>query len=134
MSQGWLTVSVFGSPVPGGLEYRGSLREEEWGLAVTVPGDQAWQTWDAAVCANATQVPPLARACTDATTSPAGAWWRRLPPAPSSSVGAPTGRGYGGSTGWYLSILILPCPRQATGSCTSRYVHLSQDLSDFLFL
>jgi len=55
VSQGWLTVSVFGRPVPGGTEYRGSLREEEWGLAVTVAGDGAWESWDAAVCANATQ-------------------------------------------------------------------------------
>ena len=50
-----MTVSVFGRAVPGGTEYRGSLREEEWGLAVTVAGDGAWETWDAAVCANATQ-------------------------------------------------------------------------------
>jgi len=55
VSQGWLAVSVFGSVVPGGVEYRGSMREEEWGLAVTVPEDGAWETWDAAVCANATQ-------------------------------------------------------------------------------
>ena len=86
-----MAVSVFGSAVPGGVEYLGSMREEEWGLAVTVPEDGAWETWDAAVCANATQVPPLAKPCTDATTSPGGAWWRRLPPAPSCSVGARTG-------------------------------------------
>jgi len=55
VSQGWLTVSVFGRAVPGGTEYRGSLREEEWGLAVTVAGDGAWDSWDAAVCANASQ-------------------------------------------------------------------------------
>jgi len=55
VSQGWLTVSVFGRPVPGGTEYRGSLQEEDWGLAVTVAGDGAWETWDAAVCANASQ-------------------------------------------------------------------------------
>ena len=55
VSQGWLTVSVFGRPVPGGTEYRGSLQEEDWGLTVTVAGDGAWETWDAAVCANASQ-------------------------------------------------------------------------------
>ena len=69
MSQGWLTVSVFGRPVPGGTEYLGSLQEEDWSLAVTfffvffcliflkvtVAGDGAWETWDAAVCANASQ-------------------------------------------------------------------------------
>ena len=48
-------MSVFGRPVPGGTEYRGSLQEEDWGLAVTVAGDGAWETWDAAVCANASQ-------------------------------------------------------------------------------
>ena len=55
VSQGWLTVSVFGRPVPGGTEYLGSLQEEDWSLAVTVVGDGAWETWDAAVCANASQ-------------------------------------------------------------------------------
>ena len=35
VSQGWLTVSVFGRPVPGGTEYLGSLQEEDWSLAVT---------------------------------------------------------------------------------------------------
>ena len=55
VSQGWLTVSVFGRPVAGGTEYLGSLQEEDWGLAVTVAGDGAWETWDAAVCANASQ-------------------------------------------------------------------------------
>jgi len=56
VSQGWLTVSVFGKPVAGGgTEYLGSLKEEDWRLAVTVAGDGAWDSWDASVCANASQ-------------------------------------------------------------------------------
>ena len=39
----------------GGTEYLGSLKEEDWSLAVTVAGDGAWDSWDASVCANASQ-------------------------------------------------------------------------------
>ena len=53
-SQGFLTMSMFGSPSVHGLEYQGFLREEER-LLVISPAVDTWRAWDAKICANSSQ-------------------------------------------------------------------------------
>jgi len=54
ISQGFLTVSMFGKETTGGTEYQGMLNGEEQ-LAVFSPSADLWDSWDQSVCKNSSQ-------------------------------------------------------------------------------
>lgn len=54
ISQGFLTVSMFGQETTSGMEYQGMLNGEEQ-LAVFSPSPDMWDSWDKSVCKNSSQ-------------------------------------------------------------------------------
>jgi len=54
ISQGFLTVSMFGKKITGGMEYQGKLNGEEL-LSVFSPNPDSWESWDKSVCKNSSQ-------------------------------------------------------------------------------
>jgi len=54
ISQGFLTVSMFGKETSTGTEYQGMLNSDEQ-LAVFSPSPDMWESWDKSVCKNSSQ-------------------------------------------------------------------------------
>ena len=54
ISQGFLTVSMFGKETSTGTEYQGMLNNDEQ-LAVFSPSPDMWESWDKSVCKNSSQ-------------------------------------------------------------------------------
>ena len=54
ISQGFLTVSMFGRETGEGMEYQGMLNSDEQ-LTVFSPSGDMWESWDKSVCKNSSQ-------------------------------------------------------------------------------
>ena len=54
ISQGFLTVSMFGKETSTGTQYQGMLNSDEQ-LAVFSPSPDMWESWDKSVCKNSSQ-------------------------------------------------------------------------------